>query len=183
MTLLREPRADVERYDAPVFGQPFGEADRRVSEVCADLKNRRRVERALAIALQGAPNNRASGAGTPGTFTLLILRREAEDLRERIATRVDAMFEAGVVAEVRFLLDSGLAKSPSSQALGFAQIQDMLAGRCTEREARDRLVTATRQFAKRQMTWFRREKDAIWIDVRADEPAATTAARLMPHIR
>lgn len=148
-----------------------------------DLKNRRRVERALAIALQGAPNNRASWAGTPGTFTLLILRREAEDLRERIATRVDAMFEAGVVAEVRFLLDSGLAKSPSSQALGFAQIQDMLAGRCTEREARDRLVTATRQFAKRQMTWFRREKDAIWIDVRADEPAATTAARLMPHIR
>ncbi|HPA16610.1 MAG TPA: tRNA (adenosine(37)-N6)-dimethylallyltransferase MiaA [Verrucomicrobiae bacterium] len=147
-----------------------------------DLRNRRRVERALAIALQGSPSTPASWATAPEPFTLVILRRDPHHLRARIEARVDAMFEAGAIDEVRRLKAAGLRPgATASQALGIRQIEEFLAGRCAEPDARASLTTATRQFAKRQMTWFRRETGTLWLDVPPDELPTHTAARIVPE--
>jgi len=145
-----------------------------------DLKNRRRVERALAIALQGTRPNRTSWQTIPRPSTLVVISRDTEDLRDRICSRIDAMFAAGVVDEVRRLVAAGLRPgSQASQALGLRQIEDLLAGRCDEPETKRRLATATRQFAKRQLTWFRRETGAVWLDVPPSEDARCSARRII----
>lgn len=150
-----------------------------------DIRNRRRVERALAIALQGAPAARAAWTTVPTPARLVVLRREPDDLRARIVRRTDAMFASGAIDEVRRLKASGLRPGTTAwQALGVRQIDDLLHGTCSEVEARASIATATRQFAKRQMTWFRREPDALWLDVPREESPAHTASRIgamMPH--
>lgn len=148
-----------------------------------DLSNRRRVERALAIALQGAPAVRASWTSASAPSRLVVLRRERDDLRSRISSRTDAMFTSGALDEVRRLKASGLRPGATAwQALGVRQIDDLLHETCSESDARASLATATRQFAKRQMTWFRRETDALWLDVPTDEPPAHTASRIAAGI-
>jgi tRNA dimethylallyltransferase len=77
-------------------------------------------------------------------------------LRDRIDRRVDQMFAAGLVQEVRHLIAAPQGMSRTArQALGYKEVLDMLAGRCTQAEAVDTLKRRTRQFAKRQHTWFR----------------------------
>lgn len=145
-----------------------------------DLKNRRRVERALAIALQGTRPNRTSWQAIPRPSTLVVISRDTEDLRDRISSRIDAMFAAGVVGEVRRLMAAGLRPGlRASQALGLRQIEDLLAGRYDEPETKRRLATATRQFAKRQLTWFRRETGARWLNVPPGEDPQSSARRII----
>ena len=74
------------------------------------------------------------------------------------------MFEEGLVNEVQGLLDMGLTKDMvSMQGLGYKELLDYLDGDITEEEAIYRIKRDTRHFAKRQLTWFRREQDVIWI--------------------
>ncbi len=149
-----------------------------------DLNNRRRVERALAIALQGPPAPPASWSIAPSPSPLIVLRRDTEDLRSRIAARTDAMFAAGAVEEVLRLKAVGLRPGTTAwQALGVRPIDDLLGGRSSESQARAGLTTATRQFAKRQMTWFRREPSALWLDVAPGEAPAHTASRILEAVR
>ena len=85
-------------------------------------------------------------------------------LDERIARRVDAMWAAGFVDEVRRLRDQGLARGrTASRALGYAQVLRFLAGDLTEQEAREQTVTATRRFARRQDSWFRKDPRIAWV--------------------
>lgn len=91
------------------------------------------------------------------------------DLRERlyarIGTRVDEMLSAGLVDEVKKLKAMGLKRGMvSMQGLGYKEILDYLDGECSLEEAAALIKRDTRHFAKRQLTWFRREKDVIWID-------------------
>lgn len=144
-----------------------------------DLANRRRVERALAIARLGGPALRESWATTPEPAHLVVLRRQRDDLRARIARRAEAMFAGGAIEEVRRLRASGLRPGTTAwQALGVQPISDLLDGHCSESDARSRMTIATRQFAKRQMTWFRREPDAKWLDADPDESPAQIASRI-----
>jgi tRNA dimethylallyltransferase len=87
-------------------------------------------------------------------------------LRERIATRFAAMLEQGAVAEVEAFLARGLDPSlPAMKAIGVREIGDWLAGNATRDEMIERAVAATRQYAKRQRTWFRsRMSDWTWIE-------------------
>ena len=79
-------------------------------------------------------------------------------LDERIAGRVDRMWERGLVEEVRRLADAGLREGrTASRALGYAQVLRHLDGEWTEEQARDETVRATRRFARRQESWFRRD--------------------------
>ncbi|WP_296606265.1 tRNA (adenosine(37)-N6)-dimethylallyltransferase MiaA, partial [Nocardioides sp.] len=102
-------------------------------------------------------------------------------LDERIAARVDAMFEAGFVAEVERLLEEGLAQGRTAgRAIGYREVSAYLAGELSLDEARERTVIATRRFARRQDSWFRKDPRITWI--RYDDPdlvdlavAATTA--------
>ncbi|NGN69249.1 tRNA (adenosine(37)-N6)-dimethylallyltransferase MiaA [Streptomyces sp. A7024] len=86
------------------------------------------------------------------------------ELDERIALRVDRMWEAGLVDEVRTLEGKGLREGrTASRALGYQQVLAFLAGECTEQEARDETVRATKRFARRQDSWFRRDPRVHWL--------------------
>jgi len=91
-------------------------------------------------------------------------------LRERIAARVDRMWTAGLVDEVRALEAAGLRRGrTASRALGYAQVLRHLAGEDTEDEAREETVRATRRFARRQDAWFRRDPRVRWLPYDADD--------------
>lgn len=100
-------------------------------------------------------------------------------LHERIRTRIDRMFDAGWVAEVEALLERGLAEGrTASQAIGYAQIAAMLSGTLSEDEARESTVVRTRQFARRQETWFRRDERIRWIEALGDSPLDAALAQI-----
>jgi tRNA dimethylallyltransferase len=87
------------------------------------------------------------------------------ELDERIAVRVERMWSAGLVDEVRRLEPYGLRSGPTaSRALGYAQVLRFLSGEWTEERAREETVRATRRFARRQESWFRRDPRVRWID-------------------
>ncbi|AYG79935.1 tRNA dimethylallyltransferase [Streptomyces hundungensis] len=86
------------------------------------------------------------------------------ELDERITVRVDRMWEAGLIDEVRALEERGLREGrTASRALGYQQILDAFAGECTEGEARAETVRATKRFARRQDSWFRRDPRVHWL--------------------
>ncbi|WP_329137263.1 tRNA (adenosine(37)-N6)-dimethylallyltransferase MiaA [Streptomyces sp. NBC_01476] len=94
------------------------------------------------------------------------------ELDQRIALRVDRMWEAGLVAEVSALEKRGLREGlTASRALGYQQILAALAGDCTEQEARAETVRATKRFARRQDSWFRRDPRVHWLTARGTELA------------
>ncbi|MCW2875419.1 MAG: tRNA dimethylallyltransferase [Streptomyces oryziradicis] len=92
------------------------------------------------------------------------------ELDERIALRVDRMWEAGLVGEVRALEAVGLRDGrTASRALGYQQVLAALAGECGEAEARAETVRATKRFARRQDSWFRRDQRVHWLTARGRE--------------
>jgi tRNA dimethylallyltransferase len=94
-----------------------------------------------------------------------VLNDKRELLYERIDRRVDEMLAAGLVEEVKKLKAMGLKRDMvSMQGLGYKEILDYLDGVCTLDEAVELIKRDTRHFAKRQLTWFRREKDVIWVN-------------------
>lgn len=95
---------------------------------------------------------------------------DREKLYERINLRVDRMFDEGLEEEVRKLLESGVSKDATSmQAIGYKELADFIAGKCGKEEAKDAVKQATRRYAKRQMTWFKRNKNINWIDISKTE--------------
>jgi tRNA dimethylallyltransferase len=170
-------RARLEREAASIGA---GELHRRLAAVDPESAARilpgnvRRVVRALeAIELTGS----YSAALPPPEYALgptlqIGLRLDPAELAQRIEARVDRMFAAGLVAEVAALAAVGLAQSRTARkALGYAQVLDLLAGRCTVEEARAATVAATRRFARRQMQWWRRDPRITWLDPGTDDLA------------
>ena len=107
--------------------------------------------------------NRARTAHYEHCF--FVLTDERSRIYDRINSRVDKMIEDGLVDEVRALLDKGLNRhNISMQGLGYKEIIDYLSGDISYEEAVYRIKRDSRHFAKRQLTWFRRERDVIWLD-------------------
>lgn len=97
---------------------------------------------------------------SPYCFCYFVLDIDRKVLYERIDQRVDKMMQAGLADEVKGLLDRGCSRSlVSMQGLGYKEIAAALCGECTMEEAVYRLKRGTRHFAKRQLTWFRRERE------------------------
>ncbi len=102
---------------------------------------------------------------SPYDFCYFVLTDERQKLYKRINLRVDQMMQEGLLREVQSLKDRGYTKEMvSMQGLGYKELLDYLDGNCTLEEAVYILKRDTRHFAKRQLTWFRRERDVIWID-------------------
>ena len=165
---------------------------RRLTAVDADAAakiepgNGRRIVRALEV---------VAITGRPFSASLPELRYHYPDahqigvdiprpvLDERIALRVQRMWEAGFVDEVRRLADRGLREGrTASRALGYQQVLAFLDGEITEEQAREQTVTGTRRFARRQDSWFRKDPRITWVGW--DDPervakalAAVAAAR------
>ena len=101
---------------------------------------------------------------SPYRFLYFVLTDERARLYEKIDRRVDAMLNAGLVTEVRNLKAMGCTRDlVSMQGLGYKEILEYLDGECAFEDAVYRIKRDTRHFAKRQLTWFRREKDVTWI--------------------
>ncbi len=99
-----------------------------------------------------------------------VLTDDRERLYRRIDERVDDMFKQGLVAEVEALKNKGIRREAvSMQGIGYKEVYDALAGDCTMEEAAERIKQGSRHYAKRQLTWFRRERDVIWLDRSAME--------------
>jgi tRNA dimethylallyltransferase len=129
--------------------------------------NGRRVVRALeVIELTGAPFAARMPEPRPHYPAVVVgLDREPGELDERVARRVDAMWAAGFVDEVAALAADGLREGPTaSRALGYAQVLQQFDGVLTPDEARERTVTTTRRFVRRQRSWFRRDAAIRWFD-------------------
>ena len=102
----------------------------------------------------------------PYAFRLLFLVRSKTELYPRIEQRVDQMLAHGLEAEVKGLKERGYSPElPSMQGLGYKHFMSCLQGAITREDAVALLKRDTRRFAKRQFTWFRREPDAIWVDI------------------
>lgn len=102
---------------------------------------------------------------SPYNYAFFVLTDDRKKLYERIDTRVDSMLQNGLVEEVKRLMEKSIPRTAvSMQGLGYKEIYDYLIGDCTLEEAVYRVKRDTRHFAKRQLTWFRREKDVIWLD-------------------
>ena len=91
---------------------------------------------------------------------------DRELLYQRIELRIDLMMEQGLLEEVKGLLDRGYTPDlVSMQGIGYKEFIPYFNGECTLEEAVTQLKTNTRRFAKRQLTWFRRQIDGLWIDM------------------
>ena len=103
---------------------------------------------------------------SPYQFKYFVLNQKREILYERINKRVDRMIEKGLIEEVQSLKDQGYTSDlVSMQGLGYKEILSYLNGECTLEEALYTLKRDTRHFAKRQLTWFRREKEVTWVNL------------------
>jgi tRNA dimethylallyltransferase len=153
-----------------------------------DRQNPRRVVRAMeVIRLTGKPFSAqraswiapGSSESAPLTNRCFALARQNEDLRHRVDMRVDQMFAGGLVDETKHLLAAGLAENRTAmQAIGYRQVVEHLKGERSLDETMALVKQRTRQFAKRQMTWLRRQLPVRWLEGGPDETAVRIADRL-----
>ena len=152
-----------------------------------DRSNPRRVIRAVeVIRTSGRPYSaqRAGWGPKRQTGFWFGLNRERADLHRRINERVEAMFAAGLVEETRQLLAHGLAANRTSmQAIGYRQVVEHLSGERDLRSTIDLVKQKTRQYARRQMTWFRRQLTLDWIDVSPQATAEEIAGEMILRTR
>ena len=146
---------------------------RKIDTESADsihANNVKRVIRALEFYHQTGEkisnhNEQERQKESPYNFCYFVLNDNRDLLYDRINRRIDLMLEEGLIEEVKSLKDRGYTKDMvSMQGLGYKEILDYLNGVCTLEEAIYILKRDTRHFAKRQLTWFRRERDVIWLD-------------------
>lgn len=132
--------------------------------------NRKRVIRALEFYHHTGEkisehNEKEREKSSPYNFAYFVLNDAREKLYQRIDARVDAMLGQGLVAEVTRLKEMGChGGMVSMQGLGYKEILEYLAGESTLDEAVYIIKRETRHFAKRQLTWFRREREVIWLN-------------------
>ncbi len=149
--------------------------------------NRRRVVRALEVTEGSGVPFSAAGPGLdahpPTPFTLVALRRDRDDLDARIAARYRDQLAAGFLDEVRSLLAApGGWSRTAAQALGYKELAEHLAGRCTLEDAVETAVVRTRRFARRQEKWLRRDPRIRWVDVAPDDPLDAVVERVLAEV-
>jgi tRNA dimethylallyltransferase len=136
--------------------------------------NGRRIVRALEVVELTGGFAATMPGYTSSRYDLTVIGLDAADLDARIARRVDRMWSGGLVDEVRGLVAAGLRDGrTASRALGYAQVLAMFDGvLASPEDARTATITATRRFARRQRSWFRRDPRVTWLDTPDLERAA-----------
>lgn len=178
---LRRELFDRERVEgAGTLHRLLSEVDPAADRIPSS--NLHRIVRAIEVhRLTGRPLSEWHAGDPAGGVDMEIvgLFRERGDLERRIEARIDRMVEEGLVDEVRSALASGLRPDlPALSALGVRQIIDALRGRRPLGSAISQMKKETRAYAKRQMTWFRREPDVVWVDVTGLSRADLAAERI-----
>jgi tRNA dimethylallyltransferase len=163
-----EIRARLEQENAAEGTAVLLDRLRAVDPVSAGrLGDARRIIRALEVfELTGRPFSSFMPTREYNQPALQIgLEVDREQLRERLAVRVHRMVERGLLAEVERLDAQGLRRGKTApRALGYAQFLKVLDGEADEAQAAEETIVATRQFARRQLTWFRADPRISWLD-------------------
>lgn len=145
--------------------------------------DRQRIERALEVILYtGIPFSKFFQDETkredlfPNIKIGLYLERE--ELKKRISTRVESMIEGGWLEEVKKLLERGVPLNCQAfKSIGYREIYEVLEGKLNLSQAKEIIVKKTLDYSKRQMTWFKKEKDVFWIKAQDEELAFFSALR------
>jgi tRNA dimethylallyltransferase len=152
-----------------------------------DKQNPRRVIRTVEVirltgkkfSEQRAEWKSAASSQQPASRFVCFTRTSA-DLHQRINARVDEMFRRGLVTETEQLLKRGLAENKfAMQAIGYRQVVEHLRGERSLAETIELVKIRTRQFAKRQLTWFRRHGNCEWIELKTNETVEETVAKII----
>lgn len=168
-----EIRAKWEKFAKDYGAESLHEELRKIDPKSADAipaANVKRVVRAMEFyELSGKPisehNEEQKAKESPYNYAYFVLNDHRELLYERIEKRIEEMLGEGLVEEVSGLKEQGLTRNMvSMQGLGYKEILDYLDGNLTLEEAVYILKRDTRHFAKRQLTWFRREPEVVWIN-------------------
>ena len=160
-------RAELETYDTPALYEMLKE---KVPDTDIDPKNRHRVMRMLEKLAAGD----ALPAGKTPRYTLLKLgvTWPREILKQRIDERLDRRLEAGMADEVKAMLEDGVSEEFLVKlGLEYKYLTWYLTGKMGYEQMKEELGSAIKKFAKRQMTWFRRDPRIIWLDMAADPVA------------
>ena len=172
--------AEAERLGATIMHERLAKLD-PAAAAAIPQENVRRVVRALeVIELTGKPFTAHLPKGGQSRYPFarqfgLVMDRE--NLRERIDMRVEKMWSEGFVDEVRGLIPRGLREGKTARAaLGYAQILSFLDGQISEEEAKEETKRATRQYARRQETWFSRDERITWFK---PKPEMDLAAQIL----
>jgi tRNA dimethylallyltransferase len=178
----KELRERLEKMSAVQLFEELERLDPATAKII-DRHNPRRLVRALEVFHKtGQPISElqkewGSSATVPPGF---MLNRERKDLHTRIEQRIDQQITSGWLEEVRQLRDKGLEKNPTAmQAAGYRELTAHLRGELSLAEAVVLIKTRTRQLAKRQLTWFRREPQLNWLEMGHEELPSITAKRIL----
>ena len=156
---------ELARHGSGVLHARLAAADPEAAQAILPSNGRRIVRALEVIEITGRPFT-ATLPGHDSYYDTVQIGVDVSrpELDERIARRVDRMWEAGLVDEVRALEAQGLREGrTASRALGYQQVLAALAGECTLEEARAETVRATKRFARRQDSWFRRDRRVHWL--------------------
>ncbi|MFI6498468.1 tRNA (adenosine(37)-N6)-dimethylallyltransferase MiaA [Nonomuraea typhae] len=157
--------AELAQDGPAVLYERLKAADPKAAEAILPSNGRRIVRALEVIEFSGRPFS-ATMPSYEAVYPSVQIGLEVprSELDARIEQRVHRMWEAGLVGEVRGLLGQGLADGlTAGRALGYAQVMKYLAGEWTEEEALAETVRATRRFARRQESWFRRDPRVVWL--------------------
>ena len=129
-------------------------------------------------------NEAESQKESPYNFEYFVLNDDRQKLYDRIDRRIDIMLEDGLLDEVRSLVDDGYSRDlVSMQGLGYKEMIDYIQERCTFDEALYTLKRDTRHFAKRQVTWFKREKQVTWVNKNEFDSEADILSFMIERLR
>ena len=175
--------AEAERLGAEVMYQRLVDIDPQAAQNILPT-NVRRIVRALeVIELTGqAPTTTLQQLPEVIPSIRIGLRRDRADLDQRIADRVELMWNQGLVGEVQSLEKVGLREGlTASKALGYAQVLDFLNGEITEAEAKERTISSTRRYVRRQESWFNRDSRIQWLEADSESLLSQVKALVQPE--
>ena len=178
---LREKlSAEYDELGGPAFREKLAAVDPRRAEKLSPADKKRLVRAMEVYLLTGetiTDHDRRTQALPPryASLRFALTWNDRERLYERIRLRVDAMAEAGLFREVEALLDRGLTPGCTAmQAIGYKEAAAALRGECTRQEALDAIKRESCRYAKRQLTWLRRDGELVWLP-REEYPTAEAA--------
>ncbi|MEV7007903.1 tRNA (adenosine(37)-N6)-dimethylallyltransferase MiaA [Streptosporangium sp. NPDC051022] len=172
--------AELERVGTAPLYERLRERDPKAADAILPGNGRRIVRALEVIELSGRPFS-ATMPSYEAVYDSVQLGVEVprDVLDERVAVRVERMWEAGLVEEVRELAARGLAGGrTASRALGYAQVLRFLEGEWSEEQAKEETIRATRRFVRRQESWFRRDPRVIWLPQQEPDLLGRALARV-----
>lgn len=172
--------AVFEREGLPGLQAALRERSPALFDSLSDTTNPRRLLRALEQLERDGTQPQQWKTNTPENAPIIVLTLPREQLHRRIATRVDRMFESGLLEEVRALRTAyPVWSATASKAIGYEETLALLDGKLSREEAREKIIIRTRQLAKRQETWFRHQANAHWLKITETETAELVAQRVL----